>query len=103
MAAYIVGMIAGTVCLIAPLLYAMNVNRCVATILATNPEFDPQKFIAFTPQGLLYPIAIVGAVVLLLSAALMAFTTLGRCRGPRPKAPEAESATPPEEEAPLVP
>ena len=103
MVAYIVGMVTGTVCLIMPLLYAMNVNHCVARIMAANPQFDPKSFLAYTPQGLMYPVTVVGAIVLLLSAALMAYTSLGQGRAKRPKPAAEEPKLAPEKKAPPMP
>jgi hypothetical protein len=84
MAAYIVGMIAGAVCMIAPLMYFAHINSCVAEILAENPDALEQasqaadKFVATTPTGLMWAVGIVGAVVFLLSAVMTAFTGVQR-------------------------
>jgi hypothetical protein len=78
--------------MVMPLVYAMNLNRCMATIVSRQPEFDPAKFAAATPQSQLYVITIIGAVVLVISAAMATATGLWRMRRGRskPRQPEAE-------------
>lgn len=95
MAAYIVGMITGALCMIAPLVYLGNVNVCVATILSNKPETLDQ-FTQTAPVGLMYAIVVVGAVVFLLSAGMAAFTGAARIRGTRK--PEPEEPAPSDEE-----
>ena len=95
MVAYIVGMITGAVCMVMPLIYAMNVNVCVATIMAGNPDFAPDRFTAYTPPWLLYAISLVGAVVLLASAAMMVRAGSAQLRAKRPKPSAAEPAPEP--------
>ena len=98
MVAYIVGMIAGTICLVAPLIYAMDLNHCVARIMSRNPDFDPSKFTAYAPQGMLYVIAVIGAFVLVLSAVMTALTGFAHLK---PKRQESESMLPPSGERTL--
>jgi hypothetical protein len=103
MVAYIVGMITGTLCMVMPLVYAMNVNACVAQIMTGNPEFDPVRFAAYTPPRLLYAISAIGAVVLLVSTFMMAWTGSVQLKAGRPKPPEVPpAAEPPDEPAPPV-
>ncbi len=103
MAAYIVGMIAGAVCMIAPLIYFAHINSCVATILAQNPGALEQasaaaaEFVANTPTGLMWAVGLVGALVFLLSAGMTALTGLQRAstrkraaRAPEPELPDID-------------
>ncbi len=101
MVAYTVGMVTGTVCMVMPLVYAMNINRCIATILASQPTYDQTQFAAYLPTALVYGISVVGAIVLLLSAMLMARAAYGGQQSTRPKPqtePEPEPAPEPTEE-----
>ena len=84
MTAYIIGLIAGTVCAVSPLLYLMNFDRCLAHIIAEQPQFDPNLF-SPAAQGLAYNIAAIGAVVMLISVAMIALTGLGRIKTQRTK------------------
>lgn len=77
MKAYIVGMIVGGFVTVSPLIYMMNVDRCVAGIIEDNPEFDPAAFAPSYSPGLATGITIIGAVVLLVSVGMMAFTGMG--------------------------
>jgi len=99
MAAYIVGMITGALCMIAPLVYLGNVNVCVATILSSRPETLDQ-FTQTAPVGLMYAIVVVGAVVFLLSAGMAAFTGAARTRGTGGPRPEGQA---PSEDEPEMP
>ena len=80
MAAYIVGMITGTVCLILPLVYMMHTNRCVADLYAQDQVANVQQFIEYTHTGLAYLVGLIGAVVLVVSTALVAVTGFVRLR-----------------------
>jgi len=75
MVAYIVGMVVGSVTLIFPLIYMMSFESSRAIALAQNPEL---RLTPYCPTGLLIGTCVIGAVVLLLSTALMAFTGLRR-------------------------
>jgi hypothetical protein len=75
MVAYIVGMVVGSVTLIFPLIYMMSFESSRAVALAQNPELD---LAPYCPEGMLIGTCVIGAVVLLLSTALMAFTGLRR-------------------------
>ena len=92
MVAYIVGMVVGAVTLIFPLIYMMSFESSRAIALAQNPEL---QLAPYCPEGLLIGTCVIGAVVLLLSTALMAFTGLRKI-GRYQEAPEAASG--PEEE-----
>lgn len=92
MAAYIVGMIAGAACMIAPLIYLGHLTDATATVLTTKPEVLDQ-FLGLAPTGLIYAIVIIGAVVFLLSACMAAYTGYVRNRSQRP---EPEKAAEPE-------
>jgi len=83
MAAYIVGMIVGTVSLIFPVIYSMHVDTCVAAIITAHPDLSSARFTPHCPETLLLGTSVLGAVVLLLSAAMMAFTGLRRLRQPQ--------------------
>ena len=89
MVAYTVGMVTGAVCMVMPLVYAMNVNRCIAGIMEEHPEFDPGRFVVYTPPHLLYGIAVVGAFVLVLSAIM---TAAGGRKGSKSRPPAATAA-----------
>ncbi|MCD6415188.1 MAG: hypothetical protein J7M08_00615 [Planctomycetes bacterium] len=95
MSAYIVGMIAGAVSMIAPLVYLMNVNVCRATILSTGAGGAEAiaQFGQLTPKALPWLITVVGAVVLILSALMVVYTGLMRLR-PRKPQPEEEPQAP---------
>ena len=80
MAAYIVGMITGTVALVFPLLYLMNIDRCVAEILTEQPGASVVEFLTYSQHTLAYVIAIVGAVVLVLSTVMAALTGVMRLK-----------------------
>ncbi|MGD2175446.1 MAG: hypothetical protein PVJ27_08590 [Candidatus Brocadiaceae bacterium] len=95
MAAYIVGMIAGVACMIAPLVYLGHLNSCMATILSNNPT-ALEKFVPLTHTGLMYAIVIVGAVVFILSALMTAFTGVNRMKGAREKGARPEPLDEPE-------
>jgi len=107
MTAYIVGMITGSVCLIMPLIYAMNVNECIAEIISKQPTFDPGRFAPYLPPRLLYVAAIIGAVVMILSALMAALTGLRRGSprqpqpAPKPAAPMPAPQPEPAEEPPF--
>ena len=93
MAAYIVGMIVGMITLLFPIAYAMHFDGLVATILAQNPQLSSIPIEPLCREGVLYGTSVLGAVVLLLSAALTAFTGLRRLRaqddtGAKPAEPE---------------
>ena len=88
MAAYIVGMITGAICLIFPMVYLMNIDRCMVKVLqAGTPAVE--QFLANTHAGLAYGTAVVGAIVLLLSAALTALAGGAQLRRHRAKAAPA--------------
>ena len=90
MVAYITGMIVGAVCLVFPLLYLMNLDRCIANILEDNPQANVQAFLAHTQGGLAVGVAIVGAVVMLVSTLMAAYSGLSalRRRKEQARAPE---------------
>ncbi len=98
MAAYIVGMIAGAACMIAPLIYLGQFTNATATVLASNPEVL-DRFLELAPTGLIYAIVIIGAVVFMLSACMTVYTGYLRSRpqrsepeetvGPEPTTPES--------------
>jgi len=102
MIAYIVGMIAGAVVTIFPLIYLMNLDWCRASILAAQPQFDPARFEPASSLALASSVTTIGAVVLLLSAAMMAITGLRRLGRSKPQASRAgEDAAPKPAEAEL--
>ena len=76
MVTYIVGMIVGMISLVFPLVYWMHLDSCNAQILAYNPSVSVVPLEAQVPAGVLLGTSVLGAVVLLLSAAMMAFTGL---------------------------
>ena len=98
MGAYIVGMITGAICLVSPLVYLMNVDDGVAKILAKDPGGNAARFLTYTHYHVAYYIAVVGAIVLLLSALMMVFTGLTQLRERRKKltatVPAAEQEPP---------
>ena len=83
MAAYIVGLIVGAICLISPIAYWMNADRCVVSIMGRSPN-AAAHFTPYCSQQLLLGVTVLGAVVLLLSAAMVAFTGLRRLRNAGP-------------------
>jgi len=91
MTAYIIGMIAGTVVTVFPLIYLMNFDRCLASILAAQPGFDTARFDPSYSLGLASSVTAVGAVILLLSAAMMAITGLRHLRPQKAKGQDAAS------------
>ncbi|MHC5033998.1 MAG: hypothetical protein ACYTFZ_03075 [Planctomycetota bacterium] len=106
MVAYIVGMITGAICLVFPLIYVMNFDRSVAKILSKNPDFPISTYAPHVPASLLHIVAIVGAVVLLLSAVMAALSGSMRLRDRRGKAQGATAPppvpSPPEERLDLA-
>jgi len=80
MASYIVGMICGTVTLIFPLVYLMNYDRCVATVLQFQPRFNTGPFSLTYSATLASGVAAIGAVVLIISVAVMALSFLRQSR-----------------------
>jgi len=88
MVAYIIGLIVGAVCLLFPLIYAMFADACRAAIWARNPELTQMPFTPYCPEWLLYGTAVIGAVVVLLSAAMIAKTGLHQFK------PHSENAGP---------
>jgi len=98
MAAYIVGMITGTVALVFPLLYLMNIDRCVAEILSEQPGAGVAEFLTYSQHTLAYGIAVVGAVVLVLSTVMAALTGVMRLKERRQiLSPSSASAQAPPE------
>ena len=91
MTAYIVGLIAGTVVTVFPLVYLMNFQRCLATIIAQQPDFDPARFDPANTVSLVTGVTAVGAVVMMLSIAMIAITGL---RQLKPKQGSAKAAGP---------
>ncbi len=87
MAAYIVGMITGAVCMVVPLCYVMHIDRCVVKVMSEG-IVSVDQFLANTQHGLAYGTAVVGAIVLLASTALVAATGLSRLKAARPAAEE---------------
>ncbi len=88
MTAYVVGIVAGAVCVVMPLIYAMALDRSVAVIMAQNPA-QQVSFESAVPLSLLWAVFVVGALVLLLSAAMAAYAGPKRNRA---AAPELESS-----------
>ena len=86
MVAYIVGLIVGTVSLLFPLIYAMFADACRAAIWAQNPDLTAMPFTPYCPAWLLYGTSVIGAVVLLLSVAMIAKTGLHQLK-PRSEEP----------------
>jgi hypothetical protein len=80
MAAYVVGIIAGALVTVFPLIYLMSFDRSLALILQVQPDFDVTRFEPSHSLSLASSVTAIGAVVLLLSTALMALTTLRRMR-----------------------
>ena len=78
-------MIVGTICLVSPLIYLMHVERCVATLLAAGSG-TVEAFLTYSHPTLAYGVAVVGAIVLLVSTGLVALMTVRRL--PRKEAEE---------------
>ena len=76
MAAYIVALVVGAVSLLFPLVYSMHADACRATIWAQNPNLTTMPFTPYCPTSVLYGTSVIGALVLLLSAAMIAKTGL---------------------------
>ncbi len=91
MVAYIVGMIAGALVTVFPLIYLMNFDWCQALILQQQPNFDLARLDPSYSVTLASSVTAIGAVVLLLSAAMMAITGLRR-PGPQ-RAPSSGSVS----------
>ena len=94
MTAYIVGMIAGATCMVAPLLYLVQVSACMASLASDAEALD--RFLERAPTGLVAPVVIIGAVVFLLSAGMAAWTGMVRLRASQPKAAAPEATEEPE-------
>ena len=98
------GMVLGTVCILAALVYLTAVNLCVAVVLRAVPDLDLSSIETLRAGPLASVVVIIGAVVLLLNAALLA---LGTMRATRPCEPKpCDSGAEPEpgtEEAPAGP
>jgi hypothetical protein len=105
MAAYIVGMITGAVCLVFPLVYLMHIDRCVVKILDSGAGTVDQ-FLAHSQHSLAYGTAIIGAVVLLASTLLMALAGMTQIKArrkamagpgptPEPSPPDSPDISPP--------
>lgn len=90
MTAYIVGLVAGSIITVFPLIYLMNVDRCVALVLQTQPDFSASNFSPSFSPALASSIAAVGAVVLLVSITMIAITGLKGLRR-KEEAEESES------------
>jgi Ni/Fe-hydrogenase subunit HybB-like protein len=80
MTAYIVGLVAGSIITVFPLIYLMNVDRCVALVLQTQPDFSVSNFSPSFSPALASSVVAVGAVVLLVSITLIAITGLKQLR-----------------------
>ena len=89
MAAYIVGLIIGAITTVFPLIYWMNYERCIALVLAHQPDFDVAGFPPAIPDLLASSVTIIGAVVLLVSTMMIAITGLRQLK------PAQEASTPP--------
>lgn len=92
MAAYIVGIIMGAITVIFPLIYMMAFELSRAVALSHQPDLRIQPYF---PENILYGTSALGAVVLLVSTALMAFTglrRLGRAEREAEAAGEAEAS-----------
>ncbi|MCK4283276.1 MAG: hypothetical protein KAX44_03080 [Candidatus Brocadiae bacterium] len=100
MGAYITGMIAGTIALVFPLLYLMNIDRCVAKILAKDPAANIAGFLTHTHTSLAYLIAVIGGVVLLMTAVMSVLTGLWQIKQRREKLQGAAPAPATENELP---
>lgn len=100
MGAYITGMITGTIALVFPLLYLMNVDRCVAKILADEAGANIAEFVTHTHTSLAYLIAIIGGVVLLMSAVMSVLTGLWQIKQRRDKLQGAAPAPATDNEPP---
>ncbi|MHC4480596.1 MAG: hypothetical protein ACYS8K_02195 [Planctomycetota bacterium] len=98
MLAYIIGMITGTICLVFPLIYAMSFDRAVAKLLSRQPEFAVESFGPHVSGGLLYIVAIIGAIVLLISTLLVALSGMTQLKERRARLRPAQApALAPEE------
>jgi len=93
MAGYIVGMIAGAILTVSPLVYLMNYDRCLAAIFQCQANFNVERFSPSQTISLASSIAAVGAAVLLISVAMMAITGLRQAR----KAADDQSSSAPAE------
>ncbi len=93
MAAYITGMIVGAVCIVSSLVYLMGVNLCITALLAQK-NVDPTTINTFDTVQLAVAVAAAGAVVLIVSVAMAAFTGLRRLR-PMPGRKDSEPAETP--------
>jgi len=94
MAGYIVGIIAGAILTVSPLVYLMNYDRCLAAIFQCQVNFNVERFSPSQTISLASSIAAVGAAVLLISVAMMAITGL---RQSRKAAAGAQSSSAPAE------
>ena len=92
MGKHVAGMILGTVCIIASLVFLTCVNICVAAVLRMSPGFDPASVETFRAGPLASSIIIIGAVVLLLNTALMALEAARRPGQGRAQQSEAAPA-----------
>jgi hypothetical protein len=77
MIAYVIGMITGAVCMIAPLFYMAHVNECAADIISKRPE-HLGLFVAYPPGQVVYTVVVVGALMSLISTAMAAYTGVRR-------------------------
>ena len=109
MVAHIVGMITGCVCMVSAIIYLNYLNSFLTQIIVTVPpervEQSVALFVARAQPQAAYVLTVTGAVVLLLSAVMMALSgRTGRAKTAAPKAaPPAAAETPPAgEEAPPV-
>ncbi len=73
MIAYVIGMVTGAVCMIAPLFYMAHVNECAVDIIAKRPE-HLGLFVAYPPGQVVYTVVVVGALMSLISTAMAAYT-----------------------------
>ncbi|MFW6044915.1 MAG: hypothetical protein ACOCR1_04140 [Planctomycetota bacterium] len=80
MAAYIVGMIVGGLVTVFPLVYMMNYDRSLALILQQQPDFPAAEFSPAYSPALATGITTIGAVILLVSVGMMAFTGMQKLR-----------------------
>ncbi len=83
MAVYIVALIAGSLTTVSPLIYLMNYDRCVASILSKQPDFDTSAFSPAITPFLAYAITVVGAFVLIVSTVMIAITGLKQLQNAR--------------------
>ncbi|MFP4027854.1 MAG: hypothetical protein ACLFWL_08695 [Candidatus Brocadiia bacterium] len=97
MAAYVVGLITGAIVTIFPLIYAMSFDHCQALVVSAGKS--PTALAPSVSPGLVTTITIIGAVVLLLNAAMLAFTglsNLGFASGETQKPEESPDEEPDE-------